>query len=148
MPFRIFSGAEIGNPNKAMLFRVGNVNGYEALWQASALRYFAWTQGIASVSTTGLREVSLEKNSGMLHAAKYYVSETPPAAKWPLKMQVHSLKVYENPSPLPIEWPVFSHRAIGSYGELLRVLDSSAFDPRKTLLTISALDPENRPSRA
>jgi hypothetical protein len=74
MPFRIFSDSKIANPNKSMLFRVPNVNGYEALWQGSTLRYFFLTQGMESVSTTGLLEVSAEKDSFKLHAVKYCVS--------------------------------------------------------------------------
>ena len=60
LPFRIFSGPGIGNPNKTMLFHVPNVNGYEALWQGSAFRYFILTQGIESVTTTGLLDAQPE----------------------------------------------------------------------------------------
>ncbi len=106
-PFRIFSGETVGNPNKAMMFRVENVNGYEALWQASALRYFAWTEGIGSVSTTGYNDISPEKEHSSRHAIKYYVSDHAPAATWPLKNDLGILKVYENPSPPAYLRPVF-----------------------------------------
>lgn len=74
MPFRIFTGSGIGNPNKAMLFRVPNANGYEALWQGSAFRYFLLSQGIRSVSTTGFLDVSPDHAAFKRHAVKYYVA--------------------------------------------------------------------------
>src|SRR5262249_34666601 len=72
-PFRVFSGEKIANPNKTMLFHLENINGYEALWQGSALKYWAWTQGGPAITTTGLKSILPQKNSALLHGLKYYI---------------------------------------------------------------------------
>lgn len=137
MPGRVFSSAEVWNPNKTMFFRMENLNGFEAILQKSLINYFAATQGSSAISTTGVDVANPEKNSFRLLGVKYLIASSPLNIKWPRRFDETQLKIYENPNYiLPVQ-PLFSLRKFADTESLFFTLDSQSFNPQKQILQLS-----------
>ncbi|MBI3012917.1 MAG: hypothetical protein HYY63_04755 [Elusimicrobia bacterium] len=132
---RLFTTAEIGNPNKTMFFQMPNGNGYEAILQKSLLRYFFISQGPLALSSTGIDVLNPEKNSFLLTGVQHLISLRPLPISWPLRYATDALKIYENPSPFPTAFSGFSLKHFSSLETLLTHLDSRNFQ-RNEILTL------------
>jgi hypothetical protein len=126
-PYRVFTTAEIGNPNKTTFFGIKNANGYEAILQRSLLSYFALTQNGAHLSSTGVDVIRPNLPSFSMTGVKYLVSAVPFDMGWPLRLETPSVRVYENPRPIfPIR-AVFSARTLPDLPTILDAQDSEEY---------------------
>ena len=126
-PYRIFTTADIGNPNKSALFGMKNGNGYEAVLQRSLLEYFALTQKGSQISSTGVDVIRPERTSFGMTATRFLVSATPLDTSWPLRFESPSVKIYENPRPIFPARAAFSLRALPDLPSVLSWQDSDGY---------------------
>jgi len=147
LPYRIFSKAAVGNPNKTMFFQISNVNGYEALFQRSLLRFFASTEGSASVSTTGVDFERPDPRTLALFSVRYLISLEPLPIPWPIQHQSGELKIYENPDRFRPVQAVFSLKRFGNARDLFAAMNSKDFKPGKEIFTVGGGGNDLRPER-
>ena len=135
-PPRIFSTADISNPNKTMLFRIENAAGYEAIMQKSLIRYFGSTQGSASLLTTGVDLPNPSRPSFRPFSVGTVVSRRALDTSWPEGPDHGPLKTYQNPGRTGRAAAVFSLRELGDRGLILSRMDEPGFDHRSEVLRL------------
>lgn len=140
-PVRFVSDPEMANPNKAMLYRAMNLNGYEAYYLGSYMRYVARSEAprpSVDPSRTHIRDASSE---GMRRlAGAYSLSIRKPAEVSGEGVVVGGpFKLYHHPGALPLAY-VASRRKFHS------ALSARAETPERW--TVSGRMPDPAPADA
>lgn len=137
MPFRIFTTADVPNPNKSMLFGIPNANGYEAMVDRGVHRTFVHTQPGSAISSTGVDANAPGRNSFRLQDIRYLIT-TRQFAEWPERLRLDQVRIYENPLPVFPARALFGKLGAPDWRALYGAMDSAAFDPDRELVALAA----------